>query len=301
MQNVRPFIGRKCAFLLLLCIAALVPMLQAHAEEAASSEFGLTGDWGGQRTTLAEKGISFSLDLTSQVQGVLNGGNDESTRVLGSSEFLLDLDTDKLGLWPGGFLRVAAEGRFGRGVGAAAGNLSPVSNDALFPFDEDRTGDEVVALTELFYTQFFSPQVGAFGGLLNTSGGDDNEYSGNSRSNEHFMNLSFLFSAVEGRAVPNVTLGGGLILIPHEKVLGTLTYLESEESAGTNPFHSGSGSTLATEWTFKHELAGLPGRQVIGGIYAWDNEFFRLGEDPRVNLAGVVRGQGLPETDDTWS
>ena len=36
----------------------------------------LTGDWGGSRSELARKGISFELDLEQTVQGSAHGGKD---------------------------------------------------------------------------------------------------------------------------------------------------------------------------------------------------------------------------------
>ncbi len=46
----------------------------------------------------------------------MSGGFDETARYLGSSEMIMDVDGEKLGLWPGCFFRVAAKGRFGRNV-----------------------------------------------------------------------------------------------------------------------------------------------------------------------------------------
>ena len=64
---------------------------------------------------------------------MVSGGFDETTRYLGSSEIIMDVDGEKLGLWPGCFFRVAAEGRFGRNVLGRAGTFIPVNNDAVFP------------------------------------------------------------------------------------------------------------------------------------------------------------------------
>ena len=38
----------------------------------------LTGDWGGGRTDLAKKGITFDIDILQSWQGVLSGGRDKS-------------------------------------------------------------------------------------------------------------------------------------------------------------------------------------------------------------------------------
>ncbi|MBW2597614.1 MAG: hypothetical protein JRC55_02880 [Deltaproteobacteria bacterium] len=199
------------------------------------SKPGLTGDWGGRRTSLAERGVEFSIDFTNTVQSVISGGFDETTRYLGSSELIMDVDGEKLGLWPGCFFRFAAEGRFGRNVLGKAGTFLPVNNDAVFPADPDHENDDVFALTEVTVTQFLTTWFGIYGGLMNTASGDANDFAGFARSNEHFQNLSLLISPVSTRIVPNVTLGAGIVLIPSEKVVGTLTFMNTEESAGSNP------------------------------------------------------------------
>src|SRR5687767_8507138 len=79
---------------------------------------GLMGDWGGLRNTLARKGINLDVDLVHSLQGLNAGGsfrNQDSVRYLygGHAEYLLNVDTGKLGLWPGGFLRMKGESQFG--------------------------------------------------------------------------------------------------------------------------------------------------------------------------------------------
>ncbi|MBW2629931.1 MAG: hypothetical protein JRE45_20290 [Deltaproteobacteria bacterium] len=109
------------------------PLEGLGATDEVFSPPGLTGDWGGRRTSLSEHGLAFSADITNTLQGVMDGGFDETARYVGSSELILDVDAEKLGLWPGGFARIATEGRFGKDVLVKAGSFSPVHNDALFP------------------------------------------------------------------------------------------------------------------------------------------------------------------------
>jgi porin len=78
----------------------------------------LTGDWGGWRNTLARKGINLDVDLVQGVQGLNSGGSfrdRDSVRYPygGHAEYTLNVDTGKLGLWPGGFLHVLGESQFG--------------------------------------------------------------------------------------------------------------------------------------------------------------------------------------------
>jgi len=72
----------------------------------------LTGDWFGARNDLAAKGITFDMSLTQVGQGVVDGGKDEGWKYGGRGDLTFNLDTQKLGLWPGGFLTVEVEGNF---------------------------------------------------------------------------------------------------------------------------------------------------------------------------------------------
>src|SRR4026207_2146725 len=61
----------------------------------------LTGDWGGLRNQLAEKGVTLDLSVTQVGQGVVNGGKSGAWQYGGRGDIILNLDSQKLGLWPG--------------------------------------------------------------------------------------------------------------------------------------------------------------------------------------------------------
>ena len=67
----------------------------------------LTGSWGGLRDELGKKGVVLDIDLLQTLQGVASGGRNEVATLWGLAEYTLNVDTQKLGLWPGGFLRVS--------------------------------------------------------------------------------------------------------------------------------------------------------------------------------------------------
>jgi len=278
------------------------PFEGTGATDEAFSPPGLTGDWGGGRTWLSDRGVEFSIDFTNTVQSVMSGGFDETTRYLGSSEMIMDVDGEKLGLWPGSFFRVAAKGRFGRNVLEQAGTFIPVNNDAVFPADPDHENEDVFALTEVNITQFLSSWFGVFAGLINTTSGDANDFAGFARSKEHFQNLSFLLSPVSMRIVPNITLGCGIVLIPSDKVVGTLTFMDTEESAGSNPFNTDEGITMVTEWTVNHDVQNLPARHVLTFALGYDNDFFELGGDHRFQLPPIgIPSLKFSSKDESWA
>ncbi|MGH8584923.1 MAG: transposase [Gammaproteobacteria bacterium] len=219
-----------------------------------------------------------------------------------SGDLALQLDTGKAGLWPGGFFKARIEGRAGESVVRRAGTISSVNKDAILPNVTDRFDEEVFGLTELTAMQFLSERFGVVGGLLNTVDGDGNDIAGSARSDAHFLNLSFLMSLVEMATAPNVTLGGGVIVLPTKDITGTLTAFDTEESAAENPFEHGDGTTLATEWSVKHTLGGHPGGQRVGFLYGFDKNRADIAQDPRVIIASLLQGRPIPSTDsDTWA
>ena len=93
---------------------------RAGAQETTSGPYSggfferstLTGDWGGARNELASKGVTFDASLTQIGQGVVSGGKDSTWEYGGRGNLTTNLDSQKLGLWPGGFLSVELEGNW---------------------------------------------------------------------------------------------------------------------------------------------------------------------------------------------
>jgi porin len=263
----------------------------------------LFGDWGGVRTSMLDRGITIDLDAWYHLQGVMDGGRAAGDDVgnLFSGRLGILLDTDKAGLWPGGFFKVRLDGRGGDDVNRKAGATSPVNNDALLPLVPGRFGEDAWALTEVTYTQFLSPHFGLTGGLLNTDGGDTNPIAGNLGSNSNFLNTGLGYSPVLGSTTPNVTLGGGAIMIPNEHLTGAFLVFGTNETAGNNPFDYYEGTTFSTEWTYKYALNELPGGVTVGATYGINQERFRITENPRVLLQDVATGGSATTDEDSWS
>ncbi len=89
--------------LLIVLIALLGSSLQAFAQTAETTEPPsfvnqkyLTGDWGGERTTLENKGISFDVFLQSDMMGAVSGGNSQGFGVWDRVRPTMDIDMNKL-------------------------------------------------------------------------------------------------------------------------------------------------------------------------------------------------------------
>jgi porin len=184
----------------------------------------LSGDWGGLRNELAAKGVTLDMSLTTAAQGIVHGGKDTGWQYGGwRGDINLHLDTGKLGLWPGGFLAVEAEGNFipadnfRKSINGRSGALMPVNSNQIYPTP---AGDNF-NLPAFNFTQFLSPYFGLTIGKFATvtsSSGDMNEFA-HGKGDGQFMNLAFNINPVLLTTVPYSTLGTGLIVAVGAPVL----------------------------------------------------------------------------------
>lgn len=240
----------------------------------------LTGDWGGVRRSLAEHGVTLSVDLLQTYQGIVDGGRERNDAYGGSADYDLRIETERLGLWPGGFLRVFGESRFGNFLNRDTGVVLTPNTDSLFPLP-----DTITTLTSVSYVQFLAEWVAILGGKLETLDGDQNAFA-SGRGKTQFMNLAFVLNPVLLRSVPYSALGGGLLFVLPEE-LGTYTFsvldaLGQPDRAGFDDAFS-EGTVIAQELRLGYEPAGLPGHVTIGGTWSSRN-FAVLDQDRRLLL-----------------
>jgi hypothetical protein len=133
----------------------------------------LTGDWLGSQTKLAENGFSFFGDLTQYYQGVTTGGRAQHFAYGGRGDYLIDIDTGKVGLWEGGHLDLRGETRLGQDCNEIDGAVA-LSN---FAMALPRLNQNLTALTGVQYTQALSESLSVFFGKLNLLDGTPATYT----------------------------------------------------------------------------------------------------------------------------
>jgi len=155
-------------------VAARVP-----AGETGAESDHLTGNWGGLRDRLVERGVHFSAGYAGEWLANISGGLRRGSVYEGLFELGLDLDTEKLGLWPGGTLHVSGLNPHGTSLsGRYVGDLLTVSN--IDAYDSFR-------LYDFWYDQtLFEGRFSLrFGELL-----ADEEFAG-TEPGGHFLNSAF--------------------------------------------------------------------------------------------------------------
>jgi porin len=234
----------------------------------------LTGDWGGLRDELTKMGVVFDVDLLGTPQDVVSGGRSTGSGFWGNIDYTLNIDTQKLGLWPGGFFKFQGDTGFGSNVFHDAGTLVPVNTAALIPGINDRT----TALMNATLTQFFSPQFSLFAGKINMLDSAVTEFYGDYRT--QFENAMFNFPMTLEQ-VPISAFGGGAIVIPQQDILLSALALDPNGTPTSNDlghaFSEGVEVLASGKLTIKP--FGLVGHQSLGS--SWNNEQrFSLIQDP---------------------
>src|SRR5262249_20706052 len=118
----------------------------------------LTGDWGGVRDQAAKRGLTLDIVWLQTLQGGITGAVNQAASYWGNAEYTLNVDTGKLGLWPGGFFTIYGMSSYGNSALRDSGALLPVSMAAILP--SAITNDPATALMQLTYTQFLAKWFG---------------------------------------------------------------------------------------------------------------------------------------------
>lgn len=100
--------------------AAGAPVADTRPKSDMSSKY-LTGDWGGLRSTLADKGLTFDSGYISEVATNVSGGQRKAVTEAGQINLDTTLDTGKAFGWDGGTFHSSISYRRGYNLKAKAG------------------------------------------------------------------------------------------------------------------------------------------------------------------------------------
>lgn len=264
----------------------------------------LSGDWWGIRNQLAEKGVTIDMSLTQGAQGIVGGGKDTGWQYSGGrGDINVSLDTQKLGLWPGGFLNFEAEGNFIpadsflKSINGKSGALMPVNSSQIYPLPSDNFN-----LPALNFTQFLSPYVGlTFGkyATVTSTSGDMNEFA-HGKGDTQFMNMAFNFNPVALLTLPYSTLGTGAIVLPTkdpQQAIVSFLVLQSTGVASQSGFDHLNGNDLSFvgEGRVRTDFFGLTGHQLFGAIYS-NKQFNSLDQSLRFAIENRAALEGKKGT-----
>ena len=213
MKTLRVIV--QLIFALAIFLAMPAGAEEASAEKPYSGDIWtrstLSGDWWGLRNDLEAKGVTLDMNITQIGQGVVGGGKSGQWQYGGRGDIILNLDSQKLGLWPGGFLNLEAEGNWASSVNPNTGALMPVNSSQFLPLPGQNFD-----LISLNFTQFLSPYagltIGKYATITDTSG-DMNAFA-HGKGDIQFINMALNFNPLLAFTVPYSTLGAGVIVLP---------------------------------------------------------------------------------------
>jgi porin len=259
----------------------------------------LAGDWGGTRNEWAAKGVTFDINLTQTGMSVISGGKNQGWEYSGRGDITLNMDTGKMGLWPGGFITVEVEGNYNRSVNLDTGAMLPVNANQIFP----TTGSDQLNIPNVSIMQFFSHSIGVFAGKLATitsHSGDMNEFA-HGKGDTQFLNLAFNFNPAVSLTVPYSTLGAGVIILPTqnpaEAIINMMAY-DGNGEAESSGFDTvlKSNTNYAIEGRVRTDFFGLTGHQLAGLTYSTRN-FSSLDQSLHI----IIESGTIEQEDDSWS
>ena len=114
-MSIGPYRKILAATAMLFC-SSLAALASAQAAESPY----LLGDWNGNRSRLADEGITFDIGYTSEAAHNVTGGTRHLTRHADQWQFGTSLDLDTLWGWRGGKFQLVYTNRNGRDLGADA-------------------------------------------------------------------------------------------------------------------------------------------------------------------------------------
>jgi porin len=259
----------------------------------------LTGDWGGIRNDLAKKGVTIDFNVTQIGQGNVDGGKKINWQYGGRGDLTLNVDTQKLGLWPGGFITVEVEGNWDKSVNPDTGALSPVNTNQVFPM----TGSDQLNIPAVSVTQFLSHHFGVFIGKVATitpTSGDMNEFA-HGKGDTQFFNTALNFNPAILVAVPYSTLAAGAVILPtsdpKEAIVSVMAYDGNGEanSSGFDTVLKGN-TAYAGEGRVRTGFFGKTGHQLVGGVYSTRN-YTSLNQNLRI----IIENRAIQQEENSWA
>ena len=215
----------------------------------------LTGDWGGFRTALEDKGLEFTFQLTSIYQQNFHGGlrTDAAHTMTGRMDYQAKLSTEPMGLWKGGTFYTYAESGWGDGIDDKIGDLFGVNGDAA--------GDLSIRVRELWYEQtFLDNKVRVkFGKYDPAADVDTNAYANYEVT--QFLNSGLINTA--NIPFPDYGVGGVVSLQPTDWVY--LTFAMADAQANGNQTGLNTAFHDQAYFFYDTELGFMPVWQTARG------------------------------------
>jgi porin len=259
----------------------------------------LTGDWGGLRTDLTDRGIDLEFRLSQYYQGVASGGVNQDWEYGGTMDYRLNIDAEKLFGAKGWSFNMHARTRYGQDINSAAGALALPNAGMMMPAPGDYHGTDITGLNATYMfsltdTHLLSITAGQLDVIDLVTGFFPNIGYGQ----EGFQNVNSQVSAMPWfGSVQGLSLYGGMAITINEKygIPQTGVIAAGTENSSTS-WPSVSDSLNNVYWAAFHRFIWEVDEKmgyfmVYGGASTKD----QASNDPLDFVA--VPGQGIESTE----
>ena len=254
----------KLIALLFLVTSLSPPAFGQVADEGEESERStLTGDWGGERSILADHGITLDPRYTAFYQGLASGTGDTGYEYGGKIDALIAMNTSKMGFWDDGRFFMHLEYSHGDAPANLGGAIFSVNTALYWPVD---TPNELVA-TSLNYTHKLGDRGTIAVGKFNPVDVYESHPFYGGWGVDRFSNI--VLAAPPSGLIPVVFMG---VLGTIETEPATWTYIIADPNDRTNDYFPGDlfsdGVFMAANATRSTALAGRRTTYGITGLYS---------------------------------
>jgi porin len=226
----------------------------------------LTGDWDGFRDELRDHGITLDVSATTYYQGTASGGLHDSFEFGGRSDYLLNIDGQKAGLWPGLFINLHGETVYGDSVNLFTGAVVPVNIGRAHPVFSGTAG----ALTNVRITQALSENFVLYAGKINTIDNVQQPFMSGRGLDAGFMNATLFWNVILARTLNYATLGAGAAVLQHGYPVFSLTVYDTHDDSTRAGFDKlfDNGALIYPTVSLPTKFFGMPGHQSLWGAYS---------------------------------
>jgi porin len=230
------------------------------------SRLKLTGDWGGLRDDLRDHGITLDISATEYYQGTASGGLHDGSEFGGRADYLLNIDGQKAGLWPGLFINLHGETVYGDSPNLFPGAVVPVNIGRAHPVFFGTAG----ALTNVKITQALSPNFVLYAGKINTIDNVQQPFMSGRGLDAGFMNATLFWNVILARTLNYATFGAGAAFLQQGYPVFSLTVYDTHEEATRTGFDKlfDNGALIYPTVSLPTNFFGMPGHQTLWGTYS---------------------------------
>ena len=255
------------------------------ASEGWSSGEHLTGEWGDARSKLADRGVTIDLLYAAEIFASSAHPGNRKIEELGHVDVAVTVDTEKLGLWPGGTFYALGQNSHGTGINQLVGSATQISNLEAEPYTQ---------ITELFIEQALLHDTLK----LRIGKQDANRDFGTPRFGGNFLNNNFgMFPTTPLPSYPTTGLGAVISAQPVPWLVARAAIYEGSPAVRSlgfdTAFRSGAGYMVASSVAASHHY----GRAQRDGGTTSVGVWHQTGSFPELDVIAPAR---TFTTDDGW-